>query len=39
MAKAKPTKPAKSRSGGGFDLDLGDGQDELDSEFTRRGAA
>jgi methyl-accepting chemotaxis protein len=38
-AKPRPAKPAKSRSSGGFDLDLGDGQDELDSEFTRRGAA
>ena len=34
----KPSK-ANGVNGGGFDLDLGDGQDELDSEFTRRGAA
>ena len=37
-----PRKPGrvKASAGGGFDLDLGDdGQDDLDSEFTRRGAA
>jgi methyl-accepting chemotaxis protein len=32
-------KPARSGSGGGFDLDLDDGPDALDSEFSRRGAA
>jgi methyl-accepting chemotaxis protein len=33
--------PAKSANGanGGFDLDLADGGDELDADFTRRGAA
>jgi methyl-accepting chemotaxis protein len=34
LRKAAP-KPAS----GGFDLDLGESQDDLDSEFTRRGAA
>jgi methyl-accepting chemotaxis protein len=36
-----PRKPAKSRmvKGGGFDLDLGEDSDELDGEFSRRGAA
>ena len=34
----KPKKPAATASGG-FDLDLGDADDELDSEFTRSGAA
>jgi methyl-accepting chemotaxis protein len=33
-----PRKAAKPTSGG-FDLDLGESQDDLDSEFTRRGAA
>lgn len=37
MQPRKTAKPASS--GGGFDLDLGESQDELDSEFTRRGAA
>jgi len=33
-------KPAARASGkGGFDLDLADSHDELDAEFTRRGAA
>jgi methyl-accepting chemotaxis protein len=32
-----PTKP--SGGNGGFDLDLADGADELDADFTRRGAA
>lgn len=32
-------KPAKSGNGGGFDLDLDDGHDDLDGEFSRRGAA
>lgn len=36
MARRTPQKRA---SHGGFDLDLGDGQDELDDEFTRRTAA
>jgi methyl-accepting chemotaxis protein len=31
-------KPAKSNNGG-FDLDLDDGHDDLDGEFSRRGAA
>ncbi|HEY9009770.1 MAG TPA: methyl-accepting chemotaxis protein, partial [Devosia sp.] len=35
----QPRKQAKAASTGGFDLDLGDSQDELDDEFTRRGAA
>jgi methyl-accepting chemotaxis protein len=42
-AKAKPSKPArakaKSGAGGGFDLDMGDAGDDLDGDFTRRGAA
>ena len=40
MAKAphmQPRKPAAKN--GGFDLDLDDSQDDLDGEFTRRGAA
>jgi methyl-accepting chemotaxis protein len=37
MKRAAAT--AKVVEGGGFDLDLGDGQDELDANFTRRGAA
>jgi methyl-accepting chemotaxis protein len=37
MAARKPaSRPA---TGGGFDLDLDDAGDELDAEFTRRGAA
>ena len=43
MAKAphmQPRKkPAKAGGNGGFDLDLDDTQDDLDGEFTRRGAA
>jgi methyl-accepting chemotaxis protein len=44
MAKAPhmaPRKPAKVKaaSSGGFDLDLDDGQDDLDADFSRRGAA
>ena len=47
MAKAPhmaPRKPGKSKasaksSGGGFDLDMGDAGDDLDGDFTRRGAA
>ena len=34
MKARKATKP-----GGGFDLDLGETQDDLDGEFSRRGAA
>ncbi|HEV7719276.1 MAG TPA: methyl-accepting chemotaxis protein [Arsenicitalea sp.] len=34
--RKKASKPASS---GGFDLDLEDGHDDLDSEFARRGAA
>ena len=32
-------KPVKAANNGGFDLDLDDGQDALDGEFSRRGAA
>jgi methyl-accepting chemotaxis protein len=32
-------KAGKSKNSGGFDLDLEDGHDELDAEFTRRTAA
>ena len=43
MAKApymQPRKPAKSvGSKGGFDLDLVDGHDDLDGEFTCRDAS
>lgn len=43
LAKAPhvaPRKPAaRASSGGGFDLDLDDGHDALDAEFSRRGAA
>ncbi|MDR3471506.1 MAG: methyl-accepting chemotaxis protein, partial [Devosia sp.] len=42
LAAAPHMKKAAARSkvgGGGFDLDLGDAHDELDAEFTRRGAA
>ena len=44
MAKAPHMAPAKADSGkktkgGGFELDLDDGHDELDGEFSRRGAA
>jgi len=39
MAQRKPGK-AKTSQGGGFDLELdGDDHDDLDSEFSRRGAA
>ena len=40
-AKAPHTvrKPAKDANMGGFDLDLDDGQDALDGDFTRRTAA
>ncbi|OAM80146.1 hypothetical protein A3840_01940 [Devosia elaeis] len=40
MAPRKPAGKTKPAKGGGFDLDLdGDDMDDLDSEFTRRGAA
>ncbi|ODT50862.1 methyl-accepting chemotaxis protein [Devosia sp. 63-57] len=41
MAPRKPAAKSKAKSGGGggFDLDLDDAHDDLDSEFTRRGAA
>ncbi|QDZ13069.1 methyl-accepting chemotaxis protein [Devosia ginsengisoli] len=43
MANAPQMGEAKSgmrsSKGGGFDLDLDDGHDELDGEFSRRGAA
>nr|WP_230989553.1 methyl-accepting chemotaxis protein [Devosia faecipullorum] len=42
LAQAPHMKPrkAKANQGGGFDLDLGGGDhDDLDGEFTRRGAA
>jgi len=40
MAPRKPAGKAKPAKGGGFDLDLdSDEMDDLDSEFTRRGAA
>jgi hypothetical protein len=43
MSRAVPVrspKAAKAASGnGGFDLDIDDASDELDQEFTRRGAA
>jgi len=40
MAPRKPApRPAGRTSGGGFDLSLDDGHDELDADFTRRGAA
>jgi methyl-accepting chemotaxis protein len=38
LAKA-PHMARRAASSGGFDLDLGDGQDELDAEFTRKDAA
>ncbi|MBB4052798.1 methyl-accepting chemotaxis protein [Devosia subaequoris] len=40
MTPRKPvqSKP-KAKSGGGFDLDMGDAGDDLDGDFTRRGAA
>jgi methyl-accepting chemotaxis protein len=37
MGEAKAS--ARSSKGGGFDLDLDDGRDELDGDFTRRGVA
>jgi methyl-accepting chemotaxis protein len=38
LAQAPHMRAAAARPAGGFDLDLGDGSDELDAEF-RRGAA
>jgi len=37
--KANKASTSKGSSGGGFDLNLDDGQDELDGEFSRRGVA
>jgi len=39
LAKAPHMQPRKAAGNGGFDLDLDDSQDDLDGEFTRRGAA
>jgi methyl-accepting chemotaxis protein len=43
LAKAphmtRKAAPAPKRASGGFELDLDDGHDELDQDFTRRGAA
>jgi methyl-accepting chemotaxis protein len=39
MAPRKPAAKGKAASSGGFDLDLDDGQDDLDADFSRRGAA
>ena len=39
LSAAKPALGKKAGSGGGFDLDLDDGHDDLDGEFSRRGAA
>ncbi|KKB84169.1 hypothetical protein VW29_11795 [Devosia limi DSM 17137] len=40
MAPRKPApRPAGRTSGGGFDLSLDEGHDDLDADFTRRGAA
>jgi methyl-accepting chemotaxis protein len=39
MANAPHMKAAKRGKGGGFDLELDDAPDELDSEFTRRSVA
>ena len=38
MAPRKAAPKAKTGSGGGFDLDLDDGRDDLDGEFSRRSA-
>lgn len=35
----RKSKTVKTGGSGGFELDLDDGHDELDAEFTRRGAA
>jgi methyl-accepting chemotaxis protein len=40
MSRAKPAHSASAgANSGGFDLDLADGADDLDADFTRRGAA
>ena len=39
MKAPRPAKAPRQVRNGGFDLDLGESQDELDGEFTRRGAA
>ena len=39
MKSAQPKKLARSSAGGGFDLDLDAAGDDLDGEFSRRGAA
>jgi methyl-accepting chemotaxis protein len=39
MAPRKGAAKVKAASNGGFDLDLDDGHDDLDADFTRRGAA
>ncbi|HTO28307.1 MAG TPA: methyl-accepting chemotaxis protein, partial [Devosia sp.] len=39
MAPRKAKPRAKVASSGGFDLDLDDGHDDLDADFSRRGAA
>ena len=40
MSRQRPAAKSHSNGGGGgFDLDLADGHDELDADFTRRGAA
>ena len=41
MKKGKParTRGAAKEAGGGFDIALDEGPDELDADFTRRGAA
>jgi methyl-accepting chemotaxis protein len=38
MAPRKPAAKAKAANSGGFDLDLDDGHDDLDADFTRRSA-
>ena len=35
----RPRPVGRLNGNGGFDLDIDDGGDELDQEFTRRGAA
>jgi methyl-accepting chemotaxis protein len=39
MNRPKPTRKPDARSNGGFDIALDDGPDDLDAEFSRRGAA
>ncbi len=39
MTPRKSASKAKVASSGGFDLDLDDGHDDLDADFSRRGAA